>query len=383
MPVGRLRHRMMAAAVIVAAVVISDVCATAQTSPTPAPATTPAPPPDLACISAPKATTLSSANVVANATASARKSWQPIGGRIDFAIHSSVPFNSGARILACVRWKTDGDNKSYAKAEVVSVDLSAADKTTLKLSLIVPSLAAASESDPTYAYALPNLHLVPLADVLILILNPGESQPFAVSTVIGITHPLFALIAVAAVFVATFGWLWYVIATRLRKAGVPKVNPLLTVITTPSGYASLSQFQIVLWTFVVLLSAVYVMSLSGELIEITTGTLILLGISGATTVGSKIYTDSQPNAGGQQSATIDPGHPKPLWADLITNTNQGQLGIDVTRVQMLFFTLITAFFVGLRVITTYVIPEIPDGFQILMGISNAVYMGSKVTQKQS
>jgi hypothetical protein len=34
----------------------------------------------------------------------------------------------------------------------------------------------------------------------------------------------------------------------------------------------------------------------------------------------------------------------------------------------------------MRVVSTYVIPEIPDGFQILMGISNAVYMGSKVAQ---
>jgi len=34
----------------------------------------------------------------------------------------------------------------------------------------------------------------------------------------------------------------------------------------------------------------------------------------------------------------------------------------------------------MRVLTTYVIPEIPQGFQILMGISNAVYFGSKVAQ---
>ena len=54
--------------------------------------------------------------------------------------------------------------------------------------------------------------------------------------------------------------------------------------------------------------------------------------------------------------------------------------IDITRVQMLYFTLVTASFVVMRVVTTYVIPEIPQGFQILMGISNAVYFGSKVAQ---
>ena len=50
---------------------------------------------------------------------------------------------------------------------------------------------------------------------------------------------------------------------------------------------------------------------------------------------------------------------------------------------MLYFTLVTAAFVVMRVLTTYVIPEIPQGFQILMGISNAVYFGSKVAQPTS
>jgi len=48
---------------------------------------------------------------------------------------------------------------------------------------------------------------------------------------------------------------------------------------------------------------------------------------------------------------------------------------------MLLFTLITAAFVVMTVVTTYVIPEISGGFQTLLGISNGVYMGAKVVQK--
>ncbi len=48
---------------------------------------------------------------------------------------------------------------------------------------------------------------------------------------------------------------------------------------------------------------------------------------------------------------------------------------------MLLFTLITAVFVLLKVVTNYVIPEISDGFVTLMGISNSVYMGSKIAQR--
>lgn len=52
----------------------------------------------------------------------------------------------------------------------------------------------------------------------------------------------------------------------------------------------------------------------------------------------------------------------------------------MTRFQMLLFTLITAVFVLMNVLTTYVIPEIPNGFLAVMGISNGVYLGSKVAQ---
>jgi hypothetical protein len=51
--------------------------------------------------------------------------------------------------------------------------------------------------------------------------------------------------------------------------------------------------------------------------------------------------------------------------------------LDVTRIQMLYFTLVTATFVLLKVITSYEIPVIPEGFLLLMGISNSVYVGSK------
>jgi hypothetical protein len=332
------------------------------------------------------------------ATDAQSKNWQPVNGNLTFTIHSAEAFDPNARILVCLRWRTQSGNAPYTVAWITNIDLSAADRSTVKISIIVPHPRMASTQE-VYLHALP-LHLVPQADVHILIKGPA-TDPVEVDTIIGITHPFFAGMIALAVFVITFGWLWFVVSRRLRMAGFPSVNPALTVISTPDGYASLSQFQIVLWTFVVLLSAVYVMALSGSLIEITTGTLVLLGISGATTVASRISAQSgaadakdSPPAAAAAAATATSGgtpiataakdeqrHSAPMWSDLITNTTEGKLEIDVTRVQMLFFTLITAVFVVLRVFTTYVIPEIPAGFQILMGISNAVYMGSKVAQK--
>jgi hypothetical protein len=56
--------------------------------------------------------------------------------------------------------------------------------------------------------------------------------------------------------------------------------------------------------------------------------------------------------------------------------------IDVTRVQMLFFTVVTALFVALKILATFTIPEIPPGFLLLMGISNGIYLSNKFIPNQ-
>jgi hypothetical protein len=128
--------------------------------------------------------------------------------------------------------------------------------------------------------------------------------------------------------------------------------------------------------------------------------MILLGISGATTVIAKVKSV------GDAAATPPPLDPaaarvapaehdateagatavadaqtaeatirQPRWSDLIMAEGQE---LAPTRVQMLLFTLVTAVFVVVKVITSNQIPDIPEGFLILMGISNGVYVGAKL-----
>jgi hypothetical protein len=267
-----------------------------------------------------------------------------------------------------------------------------------------------------------------------------------VTTAIGITYPLAAVAIVIVTMGLGFVVLTAVASRRLTHPGILHANGLLRVISTPSGFASLSQLQIILWTFVVAASAVYVMSLSGELVQITSGTLVLLGIAGAAGIGAKIQTENQiatadaaaAKAAAEKAAadvlaaqkaaaasvlpadpvaaarvTVEnnlaaadqaakatianaakdnadaqknpPAGQTPKWSDLIVNeriTDDGTVTreIDVARFQMLLFTLITAAFVLMSVVTTYVIPEISTGFQTLLGISNGVYLGSKIAQ---
>jgi len=313
----------------------------------------------------------------------------------------------------------------------------------LKVTTAVPGDLGPQPSD--VATALP---LVPLAEVRILAIDNKKKELAAeASTAIGITYPLAALLFAIATVGLGFAVLYIAVARRLTHPGILQANWLLRIISTPSGFASLSQFQIVLWTFVVAASAVYVMSLSGELIQITDGMLVLLGIAGLAGIGAKAHSEAQgataeataaKAAADKAAADIDaaqkaaeaaappsdpvaaarvaaennvaaaqataqgtiavatkaravalknpPADQIPRWSDLIVNESVKDDGtrtreIDVARFQMLLFTLIAAGFVLMSVITTYVIPEISAGFQTLLGISNGVYMGSKIVQR--
>jgi hypothetical protein len=370
-----------------------------------------------------------------------RKRWQPRGGAIQFTVKSFASIPDKASFFVCFRWKTTPANtEQFDESPIVRLDRNN-DGTTWTVVTTVPHLRTV----PTGAVVETAVPLVPLADVRIVALKEDKTPAADVTTTIGITYRWAAIsFSVAAILIALVA-LNIFAQLRLKHEGIKSAFWFLRIISTPGGYASLSQLQIVLWTLVVAASAVYVMSLSGDLIEVTNGTLVLLGIAGATAVGAKAHSESQYSAAqdaaakAQQEAdkakieaarkaaavsvapeipvaTVEkdvadkakteaaskattakaradaikdpPPSQTPQWSDLIVSETTKIDGtkvreIDVTRFQMLLFTLITAAFVLMNVLTTYVIPEIPTGFLTLMGISNGVYLGAKVTQSSN
>jgi hypothetical protein len=102
--------------------------------------------------------------------------------------------------------------------------------------------------------------------------------------------PIWFAVLAAVVFVGFVTWALYSFALFL---GVPGTSVILRIISTGSGWASLAQFQIILWTLVIGAGAVYVMTLRGTLIDISVGTLGLLGIAGAAAVGSQLKSSQQ------------------------------------------------------------------------------------------
>jgi hypothetical protein len=71
---------------------------------------------------------------------------------------------------------------------------------------------------------------------------------------------------------------------------------------------------------------------------------------------------------------------KPRWSDLVMSEDSGTQ-VDLARLQMLVFTSIAAVFTGLTLFNTGAIPDIPVGELALVGVSNGVYLASKVAGK--
>jgi hypothetical protein len=357
--------------------------------------------------------------------------WQPRGGELKMTLRTAEILPSDALLKVCLRWKQEGDpSGGYTESPATRViALNPSDRQSIKVGSIVPDLLDAPARDEREAHSgnraavrgvREGFSTVPAVDVRLLIYRTdakdgGVSVLYDLQTVAGVTNVVLASSLSLATVVVPLIILASIARATLPGFGVGPLRRFLLVVSTPKGYASLSQLQIVVWTMVVAAATVYVMVLSGELIEITPGTLTLLGIAGGSTVLSKLQSGwddakedkaAPPNApggageaapGGAQGQQVAPAQPAPgptiavraggpRYSDLVINYERSAAGtavadVDVTRVQMLLFTVVTAAFVVIQVATSFAIPEIPSGFLTLMGISNGVYLGGKLVGK--
>ncbi len=356
--------------------------------------------------------------------------WQPRGGEVIVAVVADAALLKGFTARACFGWSAAGADKFFTPENLAHfgeafIRIRPSDTLGLvNLGIVVPDLPEASSDVITRWLAgarSTGLGVVPVADMRLI----GYSDAgvlFDVVRPVGVTSVRFSLLLVAISIIAAMLVLHQLSADGMStrsfipgEKAIPKVLRLaarfmtfrwvLHLIQDGNGRASLSAFQILLWSILVAASAIYVMALSGSLINITPGTLILLGIAGAAGLitagaGRSGPTDTQRPPGAQrqtdtqrppdtqritdsaQAAQV-PVRPSsdrrdagPRWADLVRDDDDMP---EVTRLQMLFFTVVSAGFVALQVLNNYVIPDIPSGYQVLMGISNGIYVGKKFT----
>jgi hypothetical protein len=315
--------------------------------------------------------------------------WRPRGSEVRFTIRNPGGTVSVTKVRVCFGWGSpDGEfRNNQALIGSPAIRSVSNDTGAVEYGAVVPQLKRIPDSDwwprrlfTTTPYIFTGMFTVPVADMVVEVTQPGGAPAVVTVTQVGVTSVIVAWLVVAVV--ALLVWLGMDRIARYRH--IQGRNLLLRVISTRDGYASLSQLQIVLWTAVVGMSAIYVMTLSGNLISISDGTLVLLGIASATALAARI-------PGSAQSGSVQPVSDPPVatqanpvtpeWSDLVV-PNRTTQEIDVTRLQMLAFTLITAAFVLVKVVVDYEIPTIPTNFLVLMGISNGVYVGGRSLPSQ-
>lgn len=303
--------------------------------------------------------------------------WRPRGSEVRFVIRGDGI--AVTNVQACFAWSRSAGNlaaENYTPSPLVRSISNLEGK--IEYGAVVPDLKPVN----TFWFArilgrgetrFTGMFIVPIADMQVLatvVMPDGAAVRVPIVLPVGVTSVWYAVILVLLTVALALACLYWVASRR----DLPGRSAFLKAIATKDGFASLSQFQILLWTFLVGAAAIYVMALSGNLIGVTPGTLILLGIAGATTLLARIPPagsgSAQDDAAASQPAAAGR---TPKWSDLIV-VDGAQQEIDVTRVQMLIFTMVSAVFVGLKVLTSYEIPEIPEGFLLLMGISNGVYI---------
>jgi hypothetical protein len=343
--------------------------------------------------------------------------WRPRGGEVHFTINSR---NGGTvavqAVQVCMGWslpfgERPASGVSHALSPSPLVRSISAGGSAAVFGAMVPNLPSVPSpwpfhlldgGDLTYTAA----YTVPVADMVVAVTLGDGTTKALVLLPVGVTSVIYAVVLVALCVVGFFLVAW----AFVRRAPIPGRNVALKLICTQDGFASLSQFQILLWTVTIGASAVYVMVLSGNLINLTDGTLVLLGIAGGAALlarvpGGQLQSAAQnaptqaavpavapvvapavaaavaPAAAPAVAAAAVPAvNPKPpRWSDLVIVDRT----IDITRVQMLIFTLISAAFVILKVLVGYTIPDIPLNFQMLMGISNGIYVIGRQLPNQS
>jgi len=393
--------------------------------------------------------------------------WQPVGGEIRFTVESPTASLTKADLRVCFRWHREdrtvdghidtGDDYMAS----VSVRIIEANTNKIVAAAVVPKLGERPNAwqgpGTTTGFG-----IVPQADMRVLVAGEGiAGDAWDISRRIGVTSRAWA--AVGALTIVAVLYLLLLLLKRRAFKNVD-VHTVLFLVSTAKNYASLSQLQIMLWTFVVLGSVVYVMMQSGNLVPISTGTLVLLGISGVATVGSALQSSRSETVANAPRLLVDgaapantlgiegdfyldtasktlherdasgwklvrtltdgnlstgvaapgvagvgsngdryvdtttgviyekaagtwtntgvnvfrlPSAERPKWRHLV----EGDRGtIDPPRLQMLVFTVVTAVFVLLNVASSSSIPEIPESYLTLMGISNGIYLASKFTR---
>lgn len=133
---------------------------------------------------------------------------------------------------------------------------------------------------------------------------------------------------------------------------------------------SLARTQFAIWLLLISSAYIFLWISTGELPVLTNSSLILLGISGGTSVVAKMIDNTQ-------SLHVSPDRrSQHFLIDILSD----EKGISIHRLQMLVFTLVIGLIFCHDVLVIFEMPDFDTNLLLLMGISSGTYAGFKVTE---
>lgn len=201
-----------------------------------------------------------------------------------------------------------------------------------------------------------------------------------------------------------FGLIAALFLTAFARRFGRDVIPGFPDVPRPAGYVapySLSRFQLLWWSGIVTASYAAILTITGSMDTISTGTMALMGIVGGTSVLA-VFQDNRPSdddghlqrhradylAAAQASppdgarmavaaAAIYPPS-RGLLSDLLSDVH----GYNIHRLQLLAWTTVLGITFLYEVTRTLGMPELSANLLALTGISNGTYFGLKMQEQQ-
>jgi hypothetical protein len=150
---------------------------------------------------------------------------------------------------------------------------------------------------------------------------------------------------------------------------------------------SYSRVQLVWWTIIVLSSFISIIVVTNEIPTLLDSTLILLGISAATTASARMI-DNSDQAKQKTERHQDTVMRENLFLDILSDEN----GVSIHRFQSVAFNLTIGIWFICTVIKKLntggigpdgIIPDIANNNLILIGLSSATYAALKSTENKN
>ena len=193
---------------------------------------------------------------------------------------------------------------------------------------------------------------------------------------------------------------WWIVCLSALLAlawwiGSKSPHGALGILIDGRGRYSLTHFQVVLWTLVILSSVLGVLISHGfdpQAVQIPPELLGLMGISAGSGVlaagvkGTKDAPGSRANVARAGSFTLSnrtkttiTAHFAQVWLE--EEGDQADQVVSITKYQNFIFTLVILRFYFTAAWNSGGLPELPEGIVWLIGISHAGYVGGKVPNK--